>query len=118
MPIKAWALLDGLRLTRATPAKSEGDVGVFTSANQLTEQVVMTVENLTGQDWTVLMRDTFSYTEQEDLEVDFVASPSFARLNPEGRRGILEWDLEMAAGAKQEVVLDYTLTWPSDYVLR
>ncbi len=110
--------LDGLRLTRATPAKSEGDVGVFTSANQLTEQVVMTVENLTGQDWTVLMRDTFSYTEQEDLEVDFVASPSFARLNPEGRRGILEWDLEMAAGAKQEVVLDYTLTWPSDYVLR
>ena len=110
--------LDGLRLTRATPAKSEGDVGVFTSANQLTEQVVMTVENLTGQDWSVLVREAFSYTEQEDLEVDFTASPSFTRLNPEGRRGILEWDLELDAGAKQEIVLDYTLTWPSDYVLR
>ena len=110
--------LDGLRLTRATPAKSEGDVGVFNSANQLTEQVVMTVENLTGQDWSVLVREAFSYTEQEDLEVDFTASPSFTRLNPEGRRGILEWDLELDAGAKQEIVLDYTLTWPSDYVLR
>jgi uncharacterized protein (TIGR02231 family) len=110
--------LDGLRLTRATPAKSEGDVGVFNSANQLTEQVVMTVDNLTGQDWSVLVREAFSYTEQEDLEVDFTASPSFTRLNPEGRRGILEWDLELDAGAKQEIVLDYTLTWPSDYVLR
>lgn len=110
--------LDGLRLTRAMPRKSEGDVGVFTSANQLNELVVMTVENLTGQDWPVLVRDAFSYTEQEDLEVDLTTSPPATRLNPEGRRGILEWDLELYAGATQEIVLDYTLTWPSDYVLR
>jgi uncharacterized protein (TIGR02231 family) len=110
--------LDGLRLTRAMPQKSEGDVGVFTTANRLTEQVVMTVENLTGQAWPVLLRETFGYTEQEDLEVDFTASPPFARMNPEGRRGILEWDLEMAAGAKQEITLDYTLTWPDGYILR
>jgi uncharacterized protein (TIGR02231 family) len=110
--------LDGLRLTRAMPRKSEGDVGVFTSANQLNELVVMTVENLTGQDWPALVRDAFSYTEQEDLEVDLTTSPPATRLNPEGRRGILEWDLELDAGATQEIVLDYTLTWPSDYVLR
>jgi uncharacterized protein (TIGR02231 family) len=110
--------LDGLRLTRATPRKSEGDVGVFTSANQLNELVVMTVENLTGQDWPVLLREAFAYSEQDDLEVALKTTPTATRQNPEGRRGILEWDLELAAGAKQEVVLDYTLTWPSDYVLR
>lgn len=110
--------LDGLSLTRATPRKSEGDVGVFTSANQLNELVVMTVENLTGQDWPVLLREAFAYSEQDDLEVELKTTPSETRQNPEGRRGILEWDLELAAGAKQEVVLDYTLTWPSDYVLR
>ncbi len=110
--------LDGLRLTRAMPRKSEGDVGVFTSANQLNERVVMTVENLTGRDWTLLLRDAFSYSEQDDLEVELKTTPTATRINPEGRRGILEWDLEMAAGAKQEVVVDYTLTWPSDYVLQ
>jgi uncharacterized protein (TIGR02231 family) len=110
--------LDGLRLTRATPRKSEGDVGVFTSANQLNELVVMTVENLTGQDWPVLVREAFAYSEQDDLEVDSKTTPTATRQNPEGRRGILEWDLELAAGAKQEIVLDYTLTWPSDYILR
>jgi len=110
--------LDGLRLNYAMPQKSQGDVGVFTSSNQLTEQVVMTVENLTGQDWKVLLRDTYSYTEQEDLEVEFTASPRITRQNPEGRRGILEWDLAIAAGATQDVTLDYTLTWPEGFVLR
>lgn len=110
--------LDGLRLTRATPSKTEGDRGVFTTTNQLTEQAVMTVENLTGQDWDVLLRDAIPYSEQEDLEVEFTASPPIARRNPEGRRGVLEWDLDVASGEKATVTLDYTLTWPEGYVLR
>ena len=110
--------LDGLRLTRAIPNKTEGDVGVFTSSNQLTEQAVMTVENLTGQDWSVKLRDAIPYSEQDDLEVAFTATPSVTRRDPEGMRGILEWDLDVAAGAKQEIALDYTLTWPSGFVLQ
>ena len=110
--------LDGLRLTRAIPKKSEGDVGVFTSSNQLTEQAVMTVENLTGQDWRVLLRDAIPYSEQDDLEIEFKANPAVTRSNPEGARGILEWDLDMASGEKQEVMLEYTLTWPIGYVLQ
>ena len=110
--------LDGLRLTRATPNKTEGDVGVFTSSNQLTEQAVITVENLTGQDWRVLMRDAIPYSEQDDLEVEYTASPSVTRRDPEGMRGILEWDLDVAAGVTQEVTLDYMLTWPGGFVLR
>ncbi|MEO0903139.1 MAG: DUF4139 domain-containing protein [Pseudomonadota bacterium] len=110
--------LDGLRLTRAIPNKTEGDVGVFTTSNQLTEQAIMTVENLTGQDWAVKLRDAIPYSEQEDLEVAFTASPAVTRRDPEGMRGILEWDLDLAAGEKQEVTLDYTLTWPDGFVLR
>ncbi len=110
--------LDGLRLTRAIPNKTEGDVGVFTTSNQLTEQAIMTVENLTGQDWAVKLRDAIPYSEQEDLEVAFTASPAVTRRDPEGMRGILEWDLDIAAGEKQEVTLDYTLTWPDGFVLR
>ncbi|MFO8126025.1 DUF4139 domain-containing protein [Yoonia sp.] len=110
--------LDGLRLTRTTPNKTEGDRGVFTTTNQLTEQAVMTVENLTGQDWDILLRDAIPYSEQEDLDVEFTASPSVARRNPEDRRGVLEWDLDVASGEKATVTLDYTLTWPEGYVLR
>ncbi|MDX8346668.1 DUF4139 domain-containing protein [Cognatiyoonia sp. IB215446] len=110
--------LDGLRLTRATPRRSEGDAGVFTSNNQLVEQAEISVENLTGQDWRVLLRDAIPYSEQDDLEVEFSASPSVTRRNPEGQRGILEWDLDVAAGATQDVSLEYKLTWPEGYLLR
>jgi uncharacterized protein (TIGR02231 family) len=110
--------LDGLRLTRATPNRTEGDVGVFTSSNQLVEQSVMTVENLTGQDWAVVMRDAVPYSEQDDLEVALTASPVVTRRDPDGQRGILEWDLEVAAGDTQQINLAYTLTWPNGFVLQ
>ena len=78
----------------------------------------MSVENLTGQDWRVLLRDAVPYSEQDDLEVAFDASPAVTRRNPDGQRGILEWDLDVPAGATQDVSLAYTLTWPSGFVLR
>ena len=50
--------------------------------------------------------------------MEFTASPAVTRRDPEGARGVLEWDLDVAAGETQEVTLEYTLTWPSGYVLR
>jgi hypothetical protein len=66
----------------------------------------------------VLLRDAVPYSEQDDLEVEFEASPSVTRRDPDGQRGILEWDLEVPAGDTQEVTFDYTLTWPSGFVLQ
>ncbi|MEM8538433.1 MAG: DUF4139 domain-containing protein, partial [Pseudomonadota bacterium] len=109
--------LDGLRLTRATPNRTEGDTGVFTTANQLTEEALITIENLTGQDWEVLLRDAIPFSEQEDLEVTLSAEPNVTRKDPDGQRGVLEWDLSVAAGQTAEVRLDYTLTWPDGFIL-
>ncbi|MEO1638067.1 MAG: mucoidy inhibitor MuiA family protein [Pseudomonadota bacterium] len=110
--------LDGLRATRTMPNRTEGDRGVFTTTNQLREEAIMTVENLTGQVWDVLLRDAIPYSEQEDLEVTFNANPNASRRNPDGQRGVLEWDLTLDAGEKAEVSLDYTLTWPNGFILR
>ena len=110
--------LDGLRLTRITPDRSTGDRGVFSSSNQLVERTVLTVENLTGQDWDVLLRDAVPYSEQDDLQVSLTAVPEPTRRDPDGARGIVEWDLSVPAGAEQQVVMETTLRWPSGYVLR
>ena len=110
--------LDGILLNRSIPSKSEGDVGVFSSANQLVEAAVMTIENVTGQDWKILLRDAIPYSEQDNLEVEFTASPAVARRNPKGQRGILEWDLDIATGEKRDITLDYILTWPNGYILQ
>jgi uncharacterized protein (TIGR02231 family) len=109
--------LDGLRLTRITPDRSEGDRGVFSSSNQLVERTVLTVENLTSQDWDVLLRDAVPYSEQDDLQVSLTAVPEPTRRDPEGARGIVEWDLSVPAGTEQQVVMETTLRWPSGFVL-
>lgn len=64
------------------------------------------------------MRDAILYSEQDDLEIEFNASPSVTRRSPEGMRGIMEWELDVAAGVKQDVSLDFALIWPSGFVLR
>lgn len=110
--------LDGLRLTRSMPNRTQGDRGVFTTTNELTERAVITVENLTGQAWDVLLRDAVPYSEQEDLGVAVTANPAADRRDPEGQRGVMEWDLSLPAGDKQVINLDYTLSWPEGYVLR
>lgn len=110
--------LDGLRLTRSMPNRSEGDRGVFTTTNELRERATLTVENLTGQDWDVLLRDVVPYSEQEDLEVVVSANPGATREDVEGQRGVLEWDLRLPAGDTEVITLDYTLSWPEGYVLQ
>ncbi|WP_439155497.1 DUF4139 domain-containing protein [Yoonia sp.] len=110
--------LDGIRLTRAIPGRSEGETGVFSRANEFRETVLIGVDNLTGQDWDVLLRDAVPYTEQDDLELTVTATPPVTRMDPDGRRGILEWDLSVPTQTRQEVRLDYTLKWPDGYVLR
>lgn len=110
--------LDGLRLSRSMPNRSQGDRGVFSTTNELTEQALIKIENLTTQSWDIRMRDGVPYSEQEDLEVTFAASPAPTRRDPEGQRGVLEWEFDIPAGATQEVTLDYTLSWPEGFVLR
>jgi len=110
--------LDGLRLTRIVPNRREGDRGVFTTTNELTEQAVITVENLTDQTWDVLLRDAVPYSEQDDLQVEIAATPTVSRRDPDGQRGVLEWDLTLAPSDEEVITLDYTLSWPEGFVLR
>ena len=113
-----FGVIDGIRLNRIVPDRTEGDIGVLSRSNQQTETVVMTVENLTGEDWPIRLRDRIYYSDQDDLVVEYTASLPVSEQDPNGRRGVLEWQFDLAAGAKQEIRLEHSLTWPTGYVLR
>ncbi len=61
----------GLRLTRTTLDRNEGDRGIITCSNENTETVRINVDNLTGEDWNVTLLDRVPYAEQEDLIIDW-----------------------------------------------
>ncbi|MEL6465870.1 MAG: DUF4139 domain-containing protein [Pseudomonadota bacterium] len=110
--------VDGLRLTRTVLDRNEGDRGIISRSNEETEAVRIEVENLTDRVWDVAIRDAVPFSEQEDLVIDWSASPAPNVQAVDDRRGILEWQVTLQSGATQTISIDTTLTWPEGKVLR
>lgn len=109
--------IDGLRLTRRIPDRSEGERGLLSSRNQIDELAILTVENVTGRPWPVRVLDAVPYSEQDDLEVTWTASPPVSDRDVDGRRGVLAWDFTLDPGQTREIRLEHSLKWPEGFVL-
>ena len=109
--------IDGLRLTRTVPDRMEGQGGILTTSNEWTETAILKVENLTGEDWPIRVTDQVPYSEQEDLVVTHSADPAPTAEDPEGQRGLLQWDFTLAAGQSQEIRLEHQMKWPDGMAL-
>ncbi|MGI3169462.1 mucoidy inhibitor MuiA family protein [Pseudooceanicola sp. C21-150M6] len=114
----SFGAIDGLRLERVVKDRQEGDRGVITKSNEETEEVAITLRNLTPRDWEVRLLDRVPVSEQEDLKIAWEASPMPEAQDVDDKRGVLEWRFDMAPGAEQEVALSHRITWPTDKVLR
>ena len=76
------------------------------------------MENLTGEAWPLRVLDQVPYSEQEDLVITWNARPRPTETDVDDQKGILAWDSEIAAGASQTIILNYSLEWPDGKVLR
>lgn len=115
---QGFGAIDGLRLKRVVVDKTEGDRGVISKSNERREQVRIEVENLTAEAWPVRVIDRVPYSEQEDLTIDYSATPAVSAENYDDGRGLLEWRFDLAPGKTQTVALDTTIGWPAGQVLR
>lgn len=105
--------IDGLRLTRTVPARSEGEEGILTSSNRREERAIITVENLTDETWPVRLTDRVPYSEQDDLAITWTADPAPSETDPKGRRGLLVWTFDLAPGETRDITLDSRIAWPN-----
>ena len=113
-----FGALDGLILTRTVPNREQGEAGIITSSNQMTEQAVITVENLTGKAWALRVIDQVPYSEQTDLTIDYTADPVATITDLDDQRGILAWDMDIGVGETRVINLQSTLNWPTDFDLQ
>ncbi len=104
--------IEGLQIRRDTLDQSEGGRGLISRSNQQVQKVEIEIENLTGETWPLQLRDRVPYTEQEDLQITWTATPQPSEENLDKRRGILAWELEMAPGERRQIELETTLSWP------
>lgn len=114
----AFGALDTIRVTRDMPVRAGGETGILTTSNELTEEVVITVENLGTETWPLRVIDQVPYSEQTDLEIETTASPEPSETDVDAQRGILAWDMQLAGGEQKTITLGYTMSWPEGMVLR
>lgn len=110
--------IDGLRLTRTTLDREEGDSGLIRKSSDLTETGRIEIENLTGEAWPLRVLDRVPYSEQEDLRIDWQADPRPDEVDVDGQTGVLAWELDLAPGTSRDLVLEYAMQWPEDQVLQ
>lgn len=113
-----FGAIETLTVKREMPKRAEGETGVFTTANARTESAVITVENTGPDAWPVRILDQVPYSEQDELEIEVTASPAPTETDVEGQRGILAWEFDLSAGARQTITLEHEITWPEGMVLQ
>jgi uncharacterized protein (TIGR02231 family) len=110
--------IEGLRLSRTLPVRAEGETGILSTSSQIEESATLKIENKTTEAWDVRVLDQVPYSEQEDLEITYTATPEPTETRVEGVRGHLAWDMSLPPGETREIKLDHVISWPEGMVLQ
>ncbi|MCX7565695.1 DUF4139 domain-containing protein [Sulfitobacter sp. F26169L] len=116
--IQAFGPVEDLRLTRTVLDRSEGDRGLINRSNAQTQDVQISVENLGGKIWDVELLDAIPYSEQDDLVIQWSASPKADVTNVDDRRGLMQWNMTLGANTTEEITIEQSIRWPDGKVLR
>lgn len=110
--------IEDLRLTYTILDQTEGDRGIINRSNAKTDSTRMDIQNIGTEDWQIEVQAAVPYTAQEDLQIEWSGNPAPNQTNLDDRRGILQWDLNVAAGATTSITVEENLRWPEDKILR
>ena len=114
----AFGAVDGVQVERRILSRNEGDRGMISKKTETSSEWLISLRNTTGRSWPVEVIDRVSVSEQEDLKIDWRANPMPDAEDYDGKRGVLAWHVELAAGAEQDINVEETLRWPEGMILR
>lgn len=104
--------IDGITAELRVPEEKEGEGGFISRKNQLSQTETLIVRNLTSETWPLRVVDRVPVSKQEDLQVDWSASPDPTEEEPDGRRGVLYWEGEAEPGSTREIKVTADIRWP------
>jgi uncharacterized protein (TIGR02231 family) len=116
--VQAFGPIEDLRLSYAVLDRSAGDRGLISRSNARTQEVRITIENLANAPWDIEVMEAIPYSEQDDLMIEWESTPTATAKNVDDRRGLIQWDLSLDAGATQEITVEQVIRWPDGMVLR
>jgi len=102
----------GIQVEHDTLSVMEGDSGFITSSTDVTRKFKTTLISSLDYAIPVKLLDVLPTSENEDLEISMQARPKPTETRRDGKRGVLEWDLDMTPGSTKMVQFSYEMKWP------
>lgn len=93
------------------------DAGVIARDNTLERHYVTEIKNLHKDAVKLVVQDTVPVAQNEKIEVKFITdntTSGYAK-DVDDVKGLLEWDIDLAAGAGTKVNLGWKVSWPKDH---
>jgi uncharacterized protein (TIGR02231 family) len=90
----------------------DGESGFITSSSEQTREVQTVITSRLDYPITLKLLDVVPTSENEDLVISMDASPQPAEKNRNGKRGVLEWQLNLQPKTKHTVNFSYKMQWP------
>lgn len=111
---------DGIEVRRDQVEKVDGDIGIITSSNRRVLRHRTTITSHLDFDIPVRVMDSIPVSEQEDLKIIMQARPQPTEQNVKGQRGVMAWQMPLAAGASIQIEFGFEAQWPAgkDFVIQ
>lgn len=104
----------GLQIEHNILNAKEGESGFISSSTETSREVQTLVTSRLDYPITLKLLDVLPTSENEGLVITMRASPKPVDKNRNGKRGVLEWQLDMQPGTKHTVSFSYKMQWPKD----
>ena len=106
---------DQVKVARVVLRKQEGSTGLISTAKTDEREFKITVRNGHASAIKVMVEDQLPVSETDDVHVEILPSttPPTER-DVRNRRGVLGWSFAAKPGELREIMLGWSVRWPSD----
>lgn len=87
--------------------------GIISAARVESKRHKLEVQNLHGRAIAITVIDRVPVSRDEEIVVEPAASIKPNNSDVDGRRGVVSWNLNLAAKAKQTMTVGYRIKWPA-----
>ena len=111
----AFGVDDRIEISRTLDRDSIGREGLLRRQQRLERGYHITVHNRHDRSLAVTILDRMPVARDERIKVELTpATTKPSERDVDGRLGVLAWNIEPAAGTREELRFGYTVSWPED----
>lgn len=106
--------LNGLQLEHRVLNIEAGDSRFISAKDTRVEKFEVLIDSYLDYAIDLTVYEALPVSEDEDLDVRLEIVPSPTEQSVEGRRGVVGWTRNIAAGTSQKITYGWTLRWPEE----